>query len=197
MNKINNSVQVFIDSQYLYKVILEFEKLYGVKYKLDYNQFAITLAKSLNKWLTKVYYYTAPPYQSSYPTEDEKIRLEKYVKVMNQYKKIKNFEVREGRCQKINDKYHEKGVDTLVTMDLVKTGYVEEVNTIILVACDTDYVPVINELRRKGIKVILFHYTDRVRNSKFSLSNHLENACDQCILLSKSLFEKSVYVSNK
>ena len=151
-----------------------------------------TLATSLNLWLTKTYYYTAPPYQSPNPTQEERSRLRGYNTVMNRYRRIQDFNIREGRCQKINGEYHEKGVDTLFTMDLMKASHENKVKNVILVACDTDYVPVIKELREKHhINVCLFHYTDRVRKSEFSLSNHLESSCDKCILLTKEHFEKS------
>lgn len=183
---------VFIDSQYVYKIIKEFEKKYGEKYVIDYNQFAITLAKSLNFWAKKIYYYTAPPYQSPNPTDEERRRLRGYKVVMNRYRRIPGFNIREGRCQKINEKYHEKGVDTLFTMDLIKTGHEDDIKNVILVACDTDYVPVIKEIRKENkISVYLFHHTDRIRNSKFSLSNHLESSCDECIPLTKEHFERS------
>ena len=187
-----NLSYVFIDSEYLYKIKKEFDKKYGKKYSLDYKQFAITLSKSLNFWNNRTYYYTAPPYQSPISTDEEKRRLKGYDSVMNLYKKIPDFYVREGRCQKVFNEFREKGVDTLLTMDLIETAYRKEVKNLILVACDTDYVPVIKEIREKHkLKVSLFYYSDRIRGSKFSLSNHIQDACDQCILLTKEHFEKS------
>ena len=191
-SKMKKEAYVFIDSQYVYKIIKEFENIHRKKYPVDYNQFAVTLAKSLNFWLAKTYYYTAPPYQSPHPTQEERRRLRGYTAVMNCYRRIQDFKVREGRCQKINEEYREKGVDTLFTMDLIETAYENKVKNVILVACDTDYVPVIKELREKHkVVVYLFHYTDRIRDSKFSLSNHLESSCDKCTLLTKEHFERS------
>ena len=185
-------VCIFIDAQYVYEIIKEFKKLYGIKYAIEYNQFAITLAKELNLWLTKTYYYTAPPYQSQPPTPKERERLRGYNTVMKHYRHIQNFYIREGRCQKINEDYQEKGVDTLFTMDLMETAHENKVKNVILVACDTDYVPAIKRLKEKyQINVYLFNYNDKIRNSKFSLSNYLESSCDKCILLTKEHFEKS------
>lgn len=99
---------------------------------------------------------------------------------------LPNFFVREGRCQKIDGHYQQKGVDTLITIDLFKIP--ENIKTIILLVCDTDFVPVLNEIRSRGIKVILYYFSDRVRNSKFSMSNHILSACDEYFLLTKEYF---------
>ena len=190
--KNRKEVHIFMESQYIYKIIKEFQKKYGKKYRIEYEQFAIILARSLNFWLTKTYYYTAPPHQSARSTENERERKRNYDKVMNYYRKKKNFEIREGRCQKIKDKYHEKGVDTLLIMDLMETAHKNKVKNVILVTSDTDYVPVIEEIREKhGFNVYLFHYTDKIRGSKFSLSNHLESSCTESVPLTKEHFEKS------
>ena len=185
---------VFIDSAYLYQIKKEFEKKYAKKYFIDLKQFGITLSKSLNLWLSRTYYYTAPPYQSRNATEEEKKRLKGYNSAMKFYRDRSDFYVREGRCQKIDGKFREKGVDTLFTMDLLKTAYAKKVNDLILVACDTDYVPVIKDIREKHkSKIYLFYYSDEIRNSKFAFSNHIQDSCDQCILLTKEHFEKSQY----
>ena len=185
---------VFIDSEYLYKIKKEFEKSHAKKYFIDYKKFAINLSRSLNLWLIKTYYYTAPPYQSRNPTEEEKKRSKGYRSAMNFYRNMHDFYVKEGRCQKIGNDFKEKGVDTLFTMDLLETAYLNKVNNLILVACDTDYVPVIKKIREGyKLKVYLFYYSDLVRNSKFSFSNHIQNSCDQCIILTKEHFEKSQY----
>ena len=119
---------------------------------------------------------------------------------MNYYNKITNFIVREGRCQYVENEYHEKGVDSLVIIDLMETMLLDhqpKVNKIILLACDTDFVPAIEKLRKNGYEVILFHYTDKKRGSKFSMSNHLEVSCNRCILLERDHLLKSLYVSKK
>lgn len=187
---------VFLELQYLRKIQQEFTRLYNSNFTVDYRQFAITLAKSQGLWLKEGFIYGAPPYQSPQPSADENSRRKKYDKVMNCYKGIADFHVREGRCQKINGDYHEKGVDTLLTMDLMTVLGKKDVKTIIILACDTDYVPVIKKLRENGFEVILFHYTDRIRNSNFSLSNHIQNSCDKCVLLEREHFEKSLYNPN-
>jgi uncharacterized LabA/DUF88 family protein len=107
-------------------------------------------------------------------------------------KKIQNFVVREGRCQKVSGEYHQKGVDTLFTMDLFETCMVGSVRKIVVVACDTDFVPLLNELRKNGIEVILFYFSDFQRGSKFSMSNHILTACDRSFIIEPEHFAKSM-----
>lgn len=178
---------VFFDAQYLSLISKHFGN--GKYLVYDINQFAYTIAKSQGLWCKDVYYYTAPPYQSSNPTDNEKERKSKYDKFISHLNKIPNFHVREGRCQKLENGYHQKGVDTLLVMDLAEVT--KDIKTIVLVICDTDFVPILNKMRESGIEIILFYYSDFKRNSKFSMSNHLFTACDKHILIELDHFKKS------
>ena len=98
--------------------------------------------------------------------------------------------VREGRCQKIDNAFQQKGVDTLMTMDLLKIAEQRRVNSIIILTSDTDFVPIIRDIRDgHNIKVILGYFTDKRRKSAFSLSNHLWIACDYKLFIRREFFE--------
>lgn len=178
---------VFIDSGYLSIISKHFGK--GNYIKIDYNQFAIGLARSQGLWCRGVYFYTAPPFQSDPPTPDEAERKSNYDKFVSKLNRIPNFVVREGRCQKVVDGYHQKGVDTLLTMDLFSVASNPKINTVIVLTCDTDFVPIFEKLMREGTEVILFFYNDYIRGSKFSMSNHILTACDKSVLLDMSYFD--------
>ena len=180
---------VFIDGKYLSLISKHFGK--GKYIKFDLNQFAITIAKSQGLWCNAVYYYTAPPYQSPKPTREEKKRKSNYDSFINVLNNIPNFNIREGRCQKIDDEFHQKGVDTLLTMDLASVTR-SKIKTLVLVICDTDFVPILNKLRESGIEIILFYFSDFKRNSKFSMSNYLLTACDKHVLIELEHFNKSI-----
>ncbi|MFA5049815.1 MAG: NYN domain-containing protein [Candidatus Micrarchaeia archaeon] len=183
---------VFLENHYIQLI----GKKLGKDRTYDMNQLAITFSKQEGYWCKKVYLYTAPPYQSPKPTQDEKIRKASYDKFLYYMKKIPNFLVREGRCQKLDCKYSEKGVDTLMTTDLVLLPHEHnDIKTIIVVTCDTDFVPVLNKLRTEcNINVILYYYSDFKRRSKFSMSNHLFTVCDKKVLITKEHFEKSLRI---
>ncbi len=92
----------------------------------------------------------------------------------------------------------QKGVDTLLTMDLMTLGQNKEITSIILLACDTDFVPVLNHIRTEyKKKVILYYFNDRIRGSSFSMSNHILTACDKHVLIELDDFERSRFLSKK
>ena len=182
---------VFIDGEYLSKIVKHFFDNKPPAY--DIRKFAFTLARKQDLWCGDIFYYTAPPYQAPTPTEGQMKRRANYDRFVSILKGMHNFHVREGRCQKLDDGYHQKGVDTLLTMDLMTTALLGEIKTIILLACDTDFVPVLNRIREDSkVTVILYYYSDFVRRSKFSMSNHMLTACDKHILMENSYFGEEV-----
>ncbi len=187
---------VFLDGKYL-QLIGDYFSDEDDKLRYDLNQLAITLSKQQGLWCKKAFYYTAPPFQSDVPTADETKRRSNYDRFKNKLDKIPNFVVREGRCQKVDGECHQKGVDTLVTMDLLSEAAANRGLTFVLVACDTDFVPILKEINEKfGIRIVLYYFTDRVRDSKFSMSNHILTACDECVMMTKDMFLKSQFPRN-
>lgn len=178
---------VFIDAGYLSLI----SRFFGDTKPLifDIGKFAKHLATSQKLSLFKTFYYTAPPYLSSKPNEKELFKKSNYDKFIKKLKEIPNFSVREGRCQKIDNHFIQKGVDTLLTMDLLETVHKKEVKTIIILACDTDFVPVLNRLRQEGIRVVLYYFNDFNRKSRFFMSNHILVACDKKVLLKREDFD--------
>ena len=66
----------------------------------------------------------------------------------------------------------------------------KEVRTVIIVACDTDFVPIFHELQSQGIEIILYYYNDFIRKSQFSMSNEILTSCDRKILLTGDLLRR-------
>lgn len=192
MTKLDFS-HVFIDAKYLQIIGHEFKSKGLFEEDYDINQFAITISRHKDYWCKSVNYYTAPPFQSTPPLNDEKKRRTNYDHFINKLRRIPNFLIYEGRCQKVDGVFHQKGVDTLLTMGLLESASEKKGETIIIVACDTDFVPVLNSIRKKhGTKVILYYFNDFVRGSKFSMSNEIMTACDEAILIIPEFFKKSV-----
>ena len=181
------STIVFIDAGYLSFISKYFGKDKPLKYKIE--KFATNLAKSKDFECKKIYFYTAPPYQSSKPTKEENKRKANYDKFINKLRNTKPLIIiKEGRCQKIGNTYQQKGVDTLITLDLSRIPKKEGVNEIILLTSDTDFVPIIKDLKEDNINVILAYFTDKKRKSALSLSNHLWKVCKNKILIQKEHF---------
>jgi len=185
---------IFIDEGFLDKLTKLFGK--GVRLKFDKFEFAKRIAEKQRLFCRHLFYYTAPPFQGTPPTEKEKSMKEGDDKFIFSLSKNKNIAVREGRCQKIiNQKgeveYNQKGVDVLLTIDLnhIKEDF-PEINKIILISSDTDFCPIIRDVKKRGdIEVILYTYFDRKRGSKFSLSNELIKSVYKYVLLTKKYFE--------
>ena len=183
---------IYIDDGYLAKISKHFGN--GRYLKIDYYKLANNMSRDLHYWCIERYFYTAPPFQSNPPTPDESRRKSGYDKLIAALRRSPGFFVREGRLQKIDQDYHQKGVDTLFTMDLMRLkGEPHKVKTAILLTCDTDFVPVITELKEEGIEFMLYYYSDSLRNSKFSLSDHLTSVVDEKILISRQFLDNSVF----
>jgi uncharacterized LabA/DUF88 family protein len=189
---------VLIEAHYL-DIISKDMGLGGNK-KIDINKLAIELAKTNDLWCKNASFYTCPPFQSSHPTKDESERKAKYDKFKSALEKL-GVNVREGRLQKLKIdtngqsvvKFTEKGVDTLFTMDLLILPEKLGVKTVIILTCDTDFVPVIKEVKKRGIKVILYYYTNPSNVKQFAMSYYLTNVCDTKILLTKDILEKALF----
>lgn len=135
-----------------------------------------------------------PPFQSQPPTKDEKKRKENYDSFIQKLRENKEVTIQEGRCQrlKIDGKYRykQKGVDTLITMDLMDIPLEHpDIKHVILIASDSDFVPVIERLKKLGLKIVLYTYFERNRNSKFSTSNKLLGSVSHYVKLTKHDFQ--------
>ncbi|MFH1425170.1 MAG: NYN domain-containing protein [archaeon] len=98
-----------------------------------------------------------------------------------------------GRCQrlKIDEKftYKQKAVDSLVVVDLMSIPLKhKEVKKVILVASDSDFVPVVKELEKLGTRVTLYGYYEKIRDALFSTSNELIKSVHKYVLLKKQDF---------
>jgi len=179
------STIVFIDSGYLSFISKFFGGGRPLRYKIEV--FSKNLAKIKGFDCKKIYFYTAPPFQSPKPTPEESKRKANYDKFITKLKEV-NIIIREGRCQKIDNTYQQKGVDTLLTIDLSRIPKREGISDVIVLTSDTDFVPIIKDLSEDGINVILAYFTDRKRKSGLSLSNHLWKACKDKIKIRKEYF---------
>ena len=182
---------VFIDDGFLSKVSKFFGG--GNHIKLHRKDFAESLCSKENLFCEKIFLYTAPPFQSHKPGKAEEKRKEGYDKFASSLVR-EGVVVREGRCRRLKIDggyvYSQKGVDILLAIDLMKVvSDFRGVGKVILVASDSDFVPVIKELSSKGIKTVLYTYYDKKRDSPFSRSNHLIKSVSKYVKMVKEDFE--------
>lgn len=176
---------VFIDGAYLSLVSKFLGK--GKPLRFDIKKFAENLAKKENLSCKEIFYYNCPPFQGTPPTEDQEIRKAGYDKFISKIK-VSGIKVKEGRCQMIDNEYTQKGVDVLLSIDIVRKA--ESIKNFILIACDSDFVPAIKDIREKDkVKVILYYFRDR--NPKFSMSDHILSVCDKKVKLRREDFDSA------
>lgn len=188
-----DKANVYFDEGYLSKIAKHFGD--GKYFKIKYFNLAISMCRNFEYYCNKLYVYTAPPFQSTPPSEEESRRKSGYDKFIYNLQRKNDIIVREGRLQKIDDAFQQKGVDTLLTMDLMKLqNNKDKVKAAVLLTSDTDFVPVLNDLMDTGIGIYLYYYNDFKRSSQFSMSNHLLTACNESCLITKELLESCEYV---
>lgn len=186
------NVLVFVDNAYLIRLKKHF---FSKALKFNMNCFVENIARNNNLFVEKIFLYDAPPFQSESPTRKEKSMKEIYDEFVNRFRK-EDIVVREGRTQRLRIDgffiYRQKGVDMLFGIDAV--GILREyfeIKEVVFLTGDSDFVPVVEKLESFGIKVFLWTYFDRNRNSPFSRSNHLIKSVFKYVKLTKEDFESA------
>lgn len=192
---------IFVDDGFFGLVKKHFQKENGKPKK--YLQTFRNICKKENLNLKHLFIYTAPPYQSPKPTKTEDFLMSRYQNMTKMLRNKKWIILREGRYQKIineqgEEEFSQKGIDALIILDMYdfKENY-PNIKKIILIASDSDFVPVIERMKQKGIEVILYTYFDRKRHSKFSTSNQLLKVASRWVRLNEGYFEDSKLDSKK
>lgn len=178
---------VFLDGAYLSLI----SKNIGNGKPLVFNIkiFGEQLALKENLICKKIYYYTSPPFQGNPPTREEENKKKGYDKFVSKLRNI-GLNVREGRCQKIGNDFTQNGVDTLITIDMI--GNAKSIKHFIIVTCDTDFVPAIEDVKiYDNVEVIVYYFKDFIKHSKFSMSDHILDVCSKKVLLRKEDFDNS------
>lgn len=158
---------VFIDGAYLDKLLeLNFSMA-----KIDYSKFVNTLIPE-NCELNKVYYYHCPPYLPHNPNEYEKSRSNNKMKFFGAINQLDKFETRLGRLifKGINKDtkkpiFVQKRVGVQLAVDFLNTLDDNEVQQIIMIAGDSEYIPLINEAEASECKTTLWYGSSKNRNN--------------------------------
>jgi len=113
--------------------------------------------------------------------EDElrHIRMQKFIQKI---KRLPRFEVKLGRLQLIGNKFKQKMIDVLMSLDVGDISFEKHVDCIILVAGDSDFVPAIRKAKDYGVIVHLFYH-------KSSIHNQILDEVDERHEITKELIE--------
>ncbi|HEV8404716.1 MAG TPA: NYN domain-containing protein [Nitrososphaera sp.] len=181
MPRLLKRVMAFIDGNYLRKDV---EKLFG-DVDIHYSKLLLTVViRGLHPFyrgtLVRTYYYDA------IPNPAETIAFQKQMEYFRTIGKYDGFEVREGRAIKKGSKgLSQKGVDTLITMDMLSKAYEDQYDAAVLLSGDNDFLDLVYELKDRG-KVIIGAFFEH------SVSEPLKNSFDRKIVLEKASMEQLI-----
>jgi uncharacterized LabA/DUF88 family protein len=85
-----------------------------------------------------------------------------------------------------------KGVDIMLTKDLLSNAFLDNYDVALLLTGDADYVPVIEEIQRLGKSVVVLFYED----PSVRISSDLLNACDGFAGLDELLLSQWSYADH-
>ena len=171
-------VMVFIDGGYVRSAFLE-------KFNTDnlnYYNFAQLLTKHtasgtiFSPNLERAYYYDGMPslddldnfkHEPISQQQQRKQKIEQKIQVQQQYlNKIRLadfFDVKQGRLvMDSNGDFRQKGVDSLIAVDMVSKAYQRQFDEAVLVTADSDFIEVIEAVKLAGPRVTGAYFQDHV-----------------------------------
>ena len=178
---------VFIDGGYVDQIMVRHLK----KRRLDYIKFPQMMAQQ--KDVRGIYYYHCLPHLSHPPTPEENDRFIKKDRLFQRFGHLPNFKVKLGKLAKRYDangqeRYMQKQVDILLSLDLVEMAATHQIDRAILVAGDSDFIPAINAARRHGVLVTLWH-GPRCAGPNNTCHQDLWRACDEAYEIDDAVAE--------
>ncbi|ATZ61153.2 MAG: NYN domain-containing protein [Methanosarcinales archaeon Met12] len=168
-------VYVFVDGNNFY---------HGLKHNvgftdIDFYKFGLKLAKLKPKReLIRVYYYNAPHKQ------DSSKRYKDQQRFFNAVKRTPYTELKLGRLVPRGNTFIEKGVDIQIAVDMARFAVNNVYDVGILVSGDGDFAPAVEFAKSTFGKHIEHAYFATGK------SRHLQDVCDDFILLDKDLMER-------
>lgn len=148
---------IFIDGAYLDHVLRE----ESPAAKVDYSTLAARMAR--NSDILRTYYYHCPPYQGNPPTEQQRARYAASRGFYSALERLPRFTVRLGRLEYRGDhtdgtpRFEQKRVDILLGVDIALLSAKGQIQQVILVAGDSDFIPAVEVAKNEGVLVTLFH----------------------------------------
>lgn len=168
-------IMIFIDGNNFESAL---QNLYGHNVKVGYKDFANHIAEHFcNGKLQRIYYYTAVGDKDKAKEQATK----NFVDTLN--KTIPRMTAKYGylKAKKVNGvwEYEEKGTDVMMAVDMVSLGYSNSFDEAVLFSADTDFKPVIDELKRLG-KVVILGVVDQQK------AGRMKELCDDHFILKKT-----------
>jgi uncharacterized LabA/DUF88 family protein len=140
-------IAVYIDGSNLYHKLKDL----GVEHTTDFDYFGLCQKLARAREVISNRYYTGIVRAKQDDVKGQKLRKGQQ-KLFNKLRG-KNFTIKQGFLMKSDGKYHEKGVDVQIAIDLLIGAYEDMYDTAILISSDTDLIPAIKKVRYLEKKV--------------------------------------------
>ena len=149
---VEERVGLFIDGGYLDHITK-----YGFSGKINYRKLVPYVTNNEGQLLFG-YYYTCLPHQNQIQNEIEKNIYAQSRKQIAHISKVPFMSVKLGKLQRKKNVFVQKKVDVLFALDLAKSAWKDEIDTAVLIAGDSDFVPAVDEASDCGVKTVLYYY---------------------------------------
>ena len=129
--------------------------------------------------IIRIYYYDA-----TFKQQWDQKRFKMQQSFHNRLKCLENVELKLGRLQGNYPDIKEKGVDTLLSVDMIQFTLNNSYDIGVILSADGDYVPAIQLCKDSGKNMWNLFYS--------CLSSfHLKNMCDRCITIKPDSIKKN------
>ncbi len=116
--------------------------------------------------------------------QQDKKRYSEMHSFINKLKRLPRFTVKLGRLEKKKGKFTQKMVDVLLSLDIFERSLSHE--HIILIAGDSDFVPVIRKAKRNQTLIYLIYHSESTHNELLDEADEIheitENLINSCKL---------------
>lgn len=173
---------IFIDGGYINRVL----KNYFNESKLDYLSLCENICLNLKLNRLRTYFYHCLPIirKDSKEDSDKKTSMERFLANL---RRLPRFEVKLGKLQLIGNQFRQKMVDVLMSLDITNMCYEKQIQHVILIAGDADFVPAIKKAKDCGIITHLYYHPSSVHNEILDITDEIHELNEELINNSKKL----------
>mgnify|MGYP001564548073 CR=1 FL=1 len=179
MQQKKKRVAVYIDGSNFYFKMKSAPLNFNNLIKFNYRGFAQWLV--LGRLLSNCRYYIAVVRAEENNIKGQEMRREQQKLFAHLMSPEQNYIVKRGYLMNNGGKYHEKGVDVQIAVDLLVGAYDNLYDTAILISSDTDLIPAIKKVRQLGKEV-----------EYIGFAHHPSIAIQKCVNLSRLLIKEEL-----
>lgn len=160
---------IFIDGGYLRSKIKDFGNI-----NLDFLKLSEKIAKLIKTKRLRTYYYDCLPIKISGNAKSE-YYYESKKKFGHKISLLPRFEVKYGELQFIKGIYKQKKIDVLMSLDIIDKCFEKQIQHAVLIAGDSDFIPVIQKAKNYGAIVHLFAHKDSINKEMLEEIDEFHN----------------------